>query len=237
MNSFLSRAGIAARRKCDQLIKDGLVTVNGKSAVDPGLSIDSDCDTVKYRGKRIEFQKSFEYILFNKPKGVVCTAKDEKNRMTIFDIIKTTRRLFPVGRLDKSTTGLLLLTDDGDLSYKLSHPKYEINKVYTTRLNRTLELRDKKKLQDGVKIGKNEYVSAEIRSLNANRTDVEITVHEGKKNMIIRMFDAVGYKVVSLDRIKYAGLSKRKLPKSGWRYLTGSEVNRLFALTEHNRGH
>ena len=214
-----------------------MVTVNGKSAVDPGLSIDSDYDTVKYRGKRIEFQKSFEYILFNKPKGVVCTAKDEKNRMTIFDIIKTTRRLFPVGRLDKSTTGLLLLTDDGDLSYKLSHPKYEINKVYTTRLNRTLELRDKKKLQDGVKIGKNEYVSAEIRSLNANRTDVEITVHEGKKNMIIRMFDAVGYKVVSLDRIKYAGLSKRKLPKSGWRYLTGSEVNRLFALTEHNRGH
>lgn len=214
-----------------------MVTVNGKSAVDPGLSIDSDCDTVKYRGKRIEFQKSFEYILFNKPKGVVCTAKDEKNRKTIFDIIKTTRRLFPVGRLDKSTTGLLLLTDDGDLSYKLSHPKYEINKVYTTRLNRTLELRDKKKLQDGVKIGKNEYVSAEIRSLNANRTDVEITVHEGKKNMIIRMFDAVGYKVVSLDRIKYAGLSKRKLPKSGWRYLTGSEVNRLFALTEHNRGH
>lgn len=214
-----------------------MVTVNGKSAVDPGLSIDSDCDTVKYRGKRIEFQKSFEYILFNKPKGVVCTAKDEKNRKTIFDIIKTTRRLFPVGRLDKSTTGLLLLTDDGDLSYKLSHPKYEINKVYTTRLDRTLELRDKKKLQDGVKIGKNEYVSAEIRSLNANRTDVEITVHEGKKNMIIRMFDAVGYKVVSLDRIKYAGLSKRKLPKSGWRYLTGSEVSRLFALTEHNRGH
>jgi len=190
-----------------------------------------------YKGKYVTLKPNFEYILLNKPKGVVCTVKDEQKRKTVFNLIKSDRRLFPVGRLDITTTGLLFITDDGELSYRLAHPKFAVEKVYVAELHKPLTKEDIRKLQKGVSIGRGEKVSAKVRKIAAKAHKVEITVHEGKRNMIKRMFDALGYKVVSLDRVKYAGLTKRKLPRSGWRFLLPSEVKKLYTLVGLNGEH
>jgi len=235
LNSFMSQAGIAARRKCDQLIKDGFVSVNTQKALDPGYIVKPEKDLVMYKGKYVTLKTNFEYILLNKPKGIVCSVKDEQKRRTVIDLIKSNRRLFPVGRLDITTTGLLIITDDGELSYRLAHPKFAVEKIYIAELHKPLANKDIRKLQKGVLIGKGEKVAAKVRIITSAQK-VEITVHEGKRNMIKRMFDALGYKVVSLDRVKYAGITKRKLPRGGWRFLLSSEVKKLYTLVGLNNG-
>jgi len=237
LNSFLSQAGTAARRKCDYLIKNGFISVNERKVLDPGYIVKPGRDRIMYKGKYVTLKPNFEYILLNKPKGVVCTVKDEQKRKTVFNLIKSDRRLFPVGRLDITTTGLLFITDDGELSYRLAHPKFAVEKVYVAELHKPLTKEDIRKLQKGVSIGRGEKVSAKVRKIAAKAHKVEITVHEGKRNMIKRMFDALGYKVVSLDRVKYAGLTKRKLPRSGWRFLLPSEVKKLYTLVGLNGEH
>lgn len=237
MSSFLSQAGIAARRKCDYLINNGFVSVNEQKVLDPAFIVKPKRDRVMYKGKYVTLKPNFEYILLNKPKGVVCTVKDEQKRKTVFSLIKSDRRLFSVGRLDITTTGLLFITDDGELSYRLTHPKFAVEKVYVAELHKPLTKEDIRKLQKGVSIGRGEKVSAKVMEITAKAHKVEIAVHEGKKNMIKRMFDALGYKVVSLDRVKYAGLTKRKLPRSGWRFLLLSEVKKLYSLVGLNGEH
>lgn len=190
-----------------------------------------------FKNKRVVPNNSFQYVLLNKPGKVVCTTRDTRNRKTVIDLVKSDRRIFPVGRLDMSTTGLLLLTNDGELSYRLSHPKFAIDKIYTVQLHKSLTERDIRQLKQGVTIGKNETVSTLVRITNSRKNEVEVTVHEGKKNMIKRMFNVLGYKVSSLDRINYAGLTKRKLPRSGWRFLTQSEVRKLRTLVGIESGH
>ena len=230
MNRYLSQAGIAARRKCDLLIKAGLVSVNGVVVRKPGITVDSSTDYILYNDKRVILNISFEYVLLNKPSGYVCTANDTEGRKTVFDLVASGARLFPVGRLDVTTTGLLLLTNDGELSYRLTHPRFGVEKVYRAVLHKSLHPIDLQKLQRDVLIGKNESVSAQIKVISKNRKVVELTVHEGKKNMIKRMFKVLGYIVVSLDRIKIGFLTKHKLPLGGWRYLTQKEVQKLHTM-------
>ena len=227
MNSYLSQAGIAARRKSDKLIKDGSVTVNGRVVLEPGLRIVPCEDEVKFNNVAVHLKKKNTYILLNKPKGVVCTVNDDKNRETIFDLVKSDSRLFSVGRLDLTTTGLLLLTDDGTLSFRLTHPKYEIDKVYRVALHKSLTQSDNGRLETGIEISRKEKVSARVDSVSSNGMHVTMVVHEGRKNMIRRMVDQLGYKVESLDRIEFAGLTKYKLPKGGWRYLSQKEITKL----------
>lgn len=228
MNRFLSQAGIAARRKSDRLIKDGQVSVNGRITLEPGYKVKQDEDEIRFRGTAVYLKRKHTYILLNKPRGVVCTVRDDMKRTTVTDLIKIDSRIFPVGRLDITTTGLILLTDDGDMSYRLSHPKFEVNKVYRVGIHRKLQQSDITLLESGIEIGKREKVSAQVRALSSTGLYVTLTVHEGRKNMIKRMFDMVGYKVTSLDRIAFAGLTKRKLPRGGWRYLTGMEIDKLY---------
>lgn len=237
MNSYLSKAGIAARRKSSLLIKQGLVTVNGEVVSEPGFIIDPGKDRIKYRNSVVKPVNKFTYILLNKPKGYVCTVSDERNRPSVLDILKMDVRLYPVGRLDLTTTGLLLLTDDGELCYRLSHPKFKIDKVYSAVLHKPLRIEDKQRLLRGISIGKGEFVKPGIKTHGENSKTVDVTIHEGKYHIIKRIFDTLGYKIISLDRTGYACLTKRKLPRSGWRYLSLSEINELYKRAGLKSGH
>jgi len=176
----------------------------------------------------VSLYKEYSYFLLNKPKGFVCSVKDERKRTTVLDLIQTDKRIFPVGRLDMSTTGLLLLTDDGELSYRLTHPKYRIDKIYVAELHKPMTEEHKEWLRKGVNIGDKDKVNAIVRIIGKRGTNVQITVHEGRNRMLRRMFDSLGYKVKALDRINYAGLTKKKLPRGGWRILTKSEIRKLY---------
>jgi len=209
-----------------------LVSVNSVIVRTPGMIIDPESDYVTYKEKRIIHIGSFVYILLNKPAGVVCTAQDERHRPTVLDIIKSGSRIFPVGRLDINTTGLILLTNDGELSNRLTHPRFGIEKVYRVVLHKPLHPLDEKRLEQGIKIEKDEVVSARIAVISKTGTVVKVTVHEGKKNMIKRMFNTMGYVVTLLDRIQIGFLTKRKLPLGGWRYLTHKEIHQLYVAAE-----
>ncbi len=237
MNSFLSRAGIAARRKCDQLIKQGLISVNRKTVHEPGLIVSPSEDKIFYNSRQVFLSRRFTYILLNKPRGFLCTVSDARKRPVVLDLIESDSRVFPVGRLDMNTTGLLLITDDGELSHRLTHPKFRITKTYVVRLHKPLRPEHKDRLKKGVEIGKSEYVKAKIRELGGQKKNVEAQVHEGKNRMVRRMFESLGYNVKSLDRINFAGLTKRKLPPGGYRFLTKSEIQKLYKLVELDSGH
>jgi len=230
LNSFLSKAGIASRRKCSELIKQGTISVNGKLVFEPGFSVNPDIDRVCYNSRTVKLGKKFTYILLNKPKGFVCTLQDERHRSKVTDLIETDSRVFPVGRLDISTTGLLLITDDGELNYRLTHPKFHIDKVYIGELHKPLQPKDRELFQKGVFIGKNDKVSGKCRILDKKGQKIEITIHEGKNRMLKRMFYTLGYTVKSLDRIKFAGLTKKKLPRGGWRFLSIGEIRKLYKI-------
>lgn len=236
LNSFLSRAGIAARRKCDLLIKKGLVSVNGTAIREPGFRVHPERDCVVYKSSVVKPVRSFSYMLLNKPRGIVTTVRDQRKRPTVIDLIESERRLFPVGRLDINTTGLLLITDDGELSYRLTHPRYRVEKVYTAGLHKSLTEYDRERLERGVIVGKKK-LRAKISPAGSRNNRVHVYVHEGPYRMIRRMFNACGYIVTSLDRIRYAGLTKKKLPRGGWRYLTPAEVKKLYELTGQENGY
>ncbi|MFC1733722.1 pseudouridine synthase [candidate division KSB1 bacterium] len=236
MNSFLSKAGIAARRKCDLLIKQGLVSVDGTVIQEPGYPVDPDENTVSYRNKEIKSGKSRVYVLLNKPKGYICTLRDERKRPTVADLVHSDRRLFPVGRLDLSTSGLLMMTDDGELSNRLTHPKYEVDKVYFVELHKPLKTEHMERIRKGVDIGDSVPVRAQLKLVGTQGKKAEITVHEGRNRMVRRMFDVLGYRIKTLDRIGYAGLTKKKLPLGCWRYLSKKEVLMLYKITRLHSG-
>jgi len=204
--------------------------VNGRVIREPGYAVDPGHDRVLYKKGSVSLKKEYTYVLLNKPGGVVCTVSDDRRRLTVLNIVDAGRRLFPVGRLDITTTGLLVLTDDGELCYRLAHPKYTVNKVYRAVLHKPLGDADRDRLARGVDIGNRKYVRARIRLKSTHSKMVDLTIHEGEYHIVKRLFDMLGYKVTSLDRIGYAGLTKRRLPRGGWRFLKPPEVRKLYKL-------
>ncbi len=229
LNKFIAQTGIASRRKAAELIKQGLVTVNEKVIKEPGYRVKQD-DIVKARGEIIEHEK-LVYILLNKPNNYITSVSDERGRKTVIDLLGETvqERVYPVGRLDRATTGLLVLTNDGTFAQKLAHPKYEVKKTYHVVLDRPLAFVDIKKIKAGVVL---EDGKARVDDIflfpDKPKNIVRLSLHSGKNRIIRRIFEHLGYKVVKLDRTGYAGLTKKDLLVGHWRFLMPGEIKRLL---------
>jgi 23S rRNA pseudouridine2605 synthase len=227
----MAECGVGARRKCDEAISQGRVSVNGVLQTRLGVQINEKRDIVLLDGRRLRPVQRFEYIILNKPKGYVTTAADEKARKTVLDLVKTKTRVFPVGRLDIHTTGLLLLTNDGELAYKLTHPKFGVAKIYGVTLDADLNESDRKKLQAGIALEEGKTAHCRIEFLNLdNRRVVHMTLHQGWKHQVRRMFESCGYQVLKLKRVGLGTLTLRGLRMGEWRKLTHLEVTRLKSL-------
>jgi len=226
LNKFLAHCGIASRRACAELIKQGYVKVDGEVVVDIGYRLGPK-QVVTFKGKVVTPEEKKVYLLLNKPKNTMTTVQDEKGRKTVMDLIpdRIDARIYPVGRLDRDTTGLLLLTNDGDLARKLSHPSFKIKKVYNVSLDKALTKRDLTQVKDGVPLedGIAEVDWVDFPDQN-NPTEVNLEIHIGKNRIIRRIFEHLGYQVKRLDRVYYAGLTKKDLPRGKWRHLTKQEI-------------
>lgn len=222
---FLAHSGLCSRRRASEWIRAGRCRVNGKEALEPSYPLDPHQDKVLLDGKKIALKKKI-YILLNKPRGVVTTRRDRFAGKTVLDILpEEFRYLYPVGRLDKNTTGLLLLTNDGELTYRLTHPRFGIDKLYRVVLDRSLGKSDLRDLEKGVFIDGVSTAPCKIRCQDT--TTVEITLHEGRKRQVKRMFSAQGYKVMELSRLKEAHLGLGDLKLGQWRFLSRGEIESL----------
>jgi 23S rRNA pseudouridine2605 synthase len=232
LQKFLANNGIAARRKCEEYIVDGRVKVNGKVVTQLGVKINPDKDIVEFDGKVVNKSEKKVYILLNKPIGYVTTAKDQFDRPTVLDLVKVDEKVLPVGRLDMYTSGALILTNDGEFIYKVTHPKYEVEKTYTVTVKGIVTQEDVEKLTNGVKI--DDYISgkAKVKILKTNEeknfSRVQITIHEGKNREVRKMCEAIGKKVLALHRRKIGNLDVKNLALGNWRYLTKREVEDLY---------
>lgn len=231
LNKYLSNAGICSRRDADVLISTGLVSVNGEIILEMGYKVKPD-DVVKYDGGTLKSEKK-RYVLLNKPKGFVTTMDDPLGRKTVMSLVKKAcrERVYPVGRLDRETTGLLLFTNDGDLAKKLTHPLHKAGKIYHVELNKKVSIDDLKKLITGIDLedGKAVFDNAQFVS-ETDAKEVGVELHSGKNRVVRRAFEAMGYKVTKLDRVMFAGLTKKDLPRGGYRLLTEKEVAFLKML-------
>lgn len=228
LNKYLAHAGYTSRRKAIGLIQQGMVSVNGATVTQPGHKVSAE-DRVVVSGKVLKFEK-YKYILLNKPEDAIATTSDEQGRRTVLDVIgqKLGVRLYPVGRLDRNTTGLLLLTNDGEFAQKLSHPRYKIEKIYQVTLHRPLPPEDLALIAKGVELADGKVQIDRISYIpKAPKTCVRIVLHSGKYRVVRRLFEYLGFYVEALDRVGYAGLSKRNLRVGQWRHLTEAEVERL----------
>ncbi len=234
INKFLSMAGVASRRKADELIKAGRVKINDRIAV-PGDKVAPDKDKVFIDEQEVQYTPAYYYILLNKPKDTITTRSDEKGRKTVMDLLPEKLRniVFPVGRLDRNTTGVLLLTNDGELANRLIHPSYNIPKEYIVTLDKPVFKRDLIKLVDGIILpGEDEITSVdEARYEEPSRKVIYLRLHSGKNRVIRRLFEQLGYKVKKLSRISFAGLKRQGLKPGEWRYLYKREVRHLYNLT------
>ena len=233
LQKFLAEAGIASRRKSEELILQGKVKVNGNTVTELGTKINPEIDKVEYNGELVERKnEAYTYILLNKPIGYVTTVKDQFNRNTVLDLVKTGKRLVPVGRLDMYTSGALILTDDGDFVYKITDPKHEITKTYTVTLNGIVTNEDVKKLEDGVDIGDFVTNKAKVKILKIdevqNKSRLAITIHEGKNRQVRRMCEAIGKRVLALHRSQIGNIYVKDLKIGTWRYLSKYEVDELI---------
>lgn len=236
LNRYLALCGIASRRKSEAFIKAGRVKVNGKLVNDLATIINPDTDSITLDNITYKPVEQFVYILLNKPEGVVTSAADEHQRKTVIDLIPISTRIFPVGRLDMDAEGVLLLTNDGELAYYLTHPKFEIKKTYIARLNKAFSKEDLNKFATGIQLEDGMTAPCEVRIMGNEKTSqrIKITLHEGRKRQVKRMFQALGYRVRKLRRISFAGLSVREIKPGEWRYLTDHELSRLQKL-RHER--
>ena len=229
LNKYIASSGICSRREADKLIADGLITVNGKVITALGTKI-KPSDEVQYGGERLRFEK-YIYVLMNKPKGVITTADDPQGRPTVVELVANSvkERVYPVGRLDRATTGLLLMTNDGDLAKRLTHPSHEIRKVYNVVLNKAITKADMKRLLEGVQLedGMSKADAISYVRESESKKDIGIELHSGKNRVIRRMMESLGYKVTKLDRVEFAGLTKKNLPRGKWRFLNEREVGIL----------
>ena len=222
----LADCGVCSRREADELIKAGCVTVNGELVTTMGYKVKSG-DKVVYGGQTLNREK-LRYILLNKPKGYITTAEDPQDRDTVMELVKDAcpERIFPVGRLDKNTTGLLLLTNDGDLAKKLTHPSSEVSKLYQVTLNKALTKNDMLRIAEGVELDDGLIAADAIAYVedDDSKKVVGIELHSGRNRIVRRIFEHLGYEVLKLDRVMFAGLDKYKLPRGEWRFLTDREV-------------
>ena len=233
LQKYLASCGIASRRKCEEYILQGKVSINGKTVKELGIKVNPQTDKIYFEGKEIKKSKEQPvYILLNKPIGYVTTVKDQFNRETVMDLVKGKERIVPVGRLDMYTSGALILTNDGDFVYKITHPKHEITKTYTVTLKGIINNEEIEKLKSGVKI--DEYITkpAKVRilkiDLESDTSRIEIIIHEGKNRQVRKMCESIGRKVLALHRSKIGNIGVRDLKIGTWRYLTEGEVKKLL---------
>lgn len=228
LNRFIAGSGLCSRREADDLISRGLIMVNGKTVTEMGAKVGWN-DDVRYQNRKLTAEKRV-YILMNKPKGYVTTVKDPHAGLTVIDLIKDKCpwRVYPVGRLDKDTTGVLLLTNDGELTRKLTHPGFERKKIYHVFLDKDVTRETLIRLTEGIDIG-GETVSADAASYadTADKSQIGLELHSGQNRVVKRMFEALGYRVKKLDRVYFAGLTKKNLPRGKWRFLNQKEINML----------
>ena len=228
LNKFLANAGVCSRREADEFITAGVVSVNGEVVTELGTKIKRS-DVVKFHEEPVSIERKV-YVLLNKPKDTVTTSDDPQERRTVMDLVKgaCNERIYPVGRLDRNTTGVLLLTNDGDLASKLTHPKFLKKKIYHVHLDKNLTKADMDQIAAGIQLEDGEiHADAISYSDEVKRDQVGIEIHSGKNRIVRRIFESLGYKVVKLDRVFFAGLTKKGLRRGDWRYLTEAEVNYL----------
>jgi 23S rRNA pseudouridine2605 synthase len=228
LNKFLSNSGVCSRRDADELIKSGQITVNGNIVTELGTKV-SPKDDVKYKGKRVSKEQKI-YILLNKPKDVVTTVSDKHAEKTVLDIVKDacSERIYPVGRLDKNTTGLLLLTNDGELTKQLTHPSFQKKKIYHVHLDKDLTKADLQRIVDGLQLEDDFIIPDAISYVEENdRAQVGIEIHTGQNRIVRRIFESLDYRVKKLDRVYFAGLTKKNLPRGKFRFLTPVEISVL----------
>ena len=232
LNKYIAHSGICSRRDAADLIREGKVLVNGKPVTEPGTKVSPE-DLVKVSGKKITISRNFVYILLNKPKDYITTTDDPQGRRTVLDLIRhaTTERVYPVGRLDRNTSGVLLLTNDGELAQKLAHPRHEIKKIYHVVLDKALTKTDYEKIVQGVELEDGmAHVDAIAYEDAKDRSQVGLEIHSGRNRIVRRIFESLGYDVRGLDRVMYAGLTKKNVQRGKWRFLNEKEVRILKYL-------
>lgn len=232
LQKYMAECGVASRRKCEEFILNGKVKVNGAVVNELGTKVNTLRDIVEYNGRKLEFKEDFVYILLNKPIGYVTTAKDQFNRDSVLDLVKTNKRLVPVGRLDMYTSGALILTNDGEFVYKVTHPKHEIEKTYTVTIKGIVTDDEVVKLRNGVQIEDYTTKPARVKILKTdeekNQSRLEITIHEGKNRQVRKMCEAINHSVLALHRSKIAGIGVKDIELGKWRYLTKKEVDKIL---------
>jgi len=228
LNKYLANAGVCSRREADEFIQAGVVKVNGEVITELGTKI-TRADEVVFHNQVVQLESKV-YVLLNKPKGFVTTTDDPENRKTVMELVKSaaSERIYPVGRLDRATTGVLLLTNDGDLASKLTHPKYEKRKIYQVWLDKPVAMEHMQAIADGIELEDGEIHADAISYVTEeDLTQVGIEIHSGRNRIVRRIFEKLGYRVLKLDRVYFAGLTKKKLSRGKWRYLSEQEVNML----------
>jgi 23S rRNA pseudouridine2605 synthase len=234
LNKFLAQTGVSSRRGADLLIQSGRVTVNGVRIQQLGTLIDEKKDEIRVDGKKVSLPEKSLYILLNKPKGCLCTVKDSFGRPTVLDLVGKDKKVFPVGRLDLDTEGVLLLTNDGELAYRLTHPKFQVEKTYLVTVKGVINEKILKRFHKGIKLEYGEIAKgeAEILKIEKGNSVLEIKLREGRKREIKRMCKAVGLTVIDLVRTKFADLTAKSLNPGAWRYLKEKEIARLKEIVE-----
>ena len=229
LNKFLATAGIGSRRKCDDHIVKGKVSVNGEVVQKLGVKIDELNDIISFEGSEVKIDRDLIYIVLNKPKGIITSASDELDRNTVLDLIPIEERIYPVGRLDQDTTGLVLLTNDGELTNQLIHPKFKIPKTYHVLLDKIILPKDIYYFERGILLEEKKTAPCKLSAIRIidNCSFLEVILYEGRKRQIRRMFDELGYDVVELDRIAFGFLTLAGIKRGEWRYLTKNEITRL----------
>jgi len=235
LNKFIAHCGVCSRRDAAEFVKLGKVKVNNETITEPGHKV-STKDEIKVNGKKISLTKNLVYILLNKPKDYITTTDDPHKRKTVLDLIKLKERIYPVGRLDRNTSGVLLLTNDGELSQKLTHPSHEVKKVYHVTLNRPLDKKDFDRVLKGIDL---EDGSASVDVLAyadaKDKTQLGVEIHSGRNRIVRRIFEHLGYDVKNLDRVMFAGLTKKNVERGKWRFLSEKEVRDLKYFSKGNR--
>lgn len=234
LNKFIAHAGVCGRREAADLVKDGKVTVNGDKIFEPGYKV-SGADKVVVKGKQVFLQRNSVYILLNKPKDFLTTSSDPQGRKTVLDLVKhaTTERVYPVGRLDRNTTGVLLLTNDGELAQKLTHPSFEIKKIYEVTLDKPVTKKDLESITSGITL-EDGLIQADAVGYTdpKEKTVVGIEIHSGRNRIVRRIFEHLGYEVKNLDRVMFANLTKKNVERGKWRLLQEKEVRLLKYMNQ-----
>ena len=229
LNKFIANSGICSRREADTYIATGLVSVNGVRVTELGTKIDPAKDDVRFDGERLKGEKKV-YVLMNKPKDFVTTLADPHAERTVMDLISKSRcpeRIYPVGRLDKATTGVLLLTNDGDLAEKLTHPSHGVRKIYQATLDKNLKKEDFDRILEGIELEDGPIAADALSYVEGEKNEIGLEIHSGRNRIVRRIFEHLGYKVKKLDRVYFAGLTKKNLRRGAWRFLDDKEVGLL----------